>query len=258
MKAFESQWSYGNFAHSVKKRNRYIFEASVEDFIQAVIDSCKSRQGEVPAESRLYRAQLGCESRPVFQDDEHVTDEDWPYPPKRMIPIKGKSTEGRANPRGITYLYLANNKDTACAEVRPWKGAVISLAILKVKRELKLVDCTKDIKEKKGFTIYFKEPEPEVREKCVWADINKAFSMPVNPHDPETEYVPTQIIAEVFRKEGFDGIAYQSSLVEKGLNVVLFDLGTVEMTSCWLTTTENVQFEFDHRKYGYSCEDIKK
>lgn len=258
MKPFKSWLSYGCFAHSVRQKNRYVFDEYVEDFLQAVVETSKSRQAEILEGSGLYRAQLGCAIRPIFQDDEHVADEECPYPPDRMLPIKGKSSEGRTNPRGITYLYLANNKDTACAEVRPWKGAFISLAIFMLKQKLRVVDCTKDIKEIKGATFYFKEPKPKVREKNVWADINKAFSKPINPHDPETEYVPTQIIAEVFRKEGFDGIAYQSSLEENGLNLVLFDINAVEMTSCCLTKTDNIKFDFNHRKYGYSCKDIKK
>jgi hypothetical protein len=258
MRTFKSWMSYGDFAHSVRQKNRYIFDKTVQDFIQAVIETCRSRHGEIPEGSGLYRAQLGCAIRPVFQDDEHVADEDWAHSPDRMMPMKGKSSEGRANPRGITYLYLANTKDTACAEVRPYKGAFISVALFKVKRELKVIDCTIDIKEVKGATIYLEEPEPEVREKNVWAEINKAFSKPVNPNDTETEYVPTQIIAEIFRKEGFDGIIYQSALVEKGLNVVLFDVNNVEMTSCCLTETNNINFDFEHSKYGYSCKNLKK
>ncbi len=257
MEIFKSWWSYWIFARSVRQNNRYIYDESVEEFLRAVVETSKAHQAEIPDGGRLYRAQLGCETRPVMQNDEVVADEEWPYPPKRMIPIKGKSSEGRANPRAITYLYLANNKDIACAEIRPWKGAFISVAVFKVKRELKVVDCTKEIKESKGIYVYLKEPEPEVREKCVWADINKAFSRPVNPHDPETEYVPTQIIAEVFKKEGYDGIAYQSSLAD-GLNIVLFDMDTVEMLSCFLTSVKDIKFEFDHKKFGYSCKEIKK
>jgi len=258
MTIFKSQWSYDSFAISVKKKNRYIYNKSVNDFIQAVIDTCKSREGKIPEGSRLYRAQLGCIDRPVIQDGEHIDDEDWPYPPKRMIPIKGKSSEGRANPRGITYLYLSNDKDVACAEVRPWKGATVSLAFLKVKKDLKVVDCTKDINKSKRMRIYIKEPEPEIREKIIWRDINNSFSMPVNPNDPETEYVPTQIIAEIFKKQGFDGIAYTSSLIETGLNFVLFDINDVEMTSCWLTKTKEIRFDLVHTTIGYRNKDIRK
>ena len=59
-------------------------------------------------------------------------------------------------------------------------------------------------------------------------------------------------------QEDFDGIAYQSSLVEKGLNVVLFDVNDVEMTSCWLTETENINFGFRHMKFGYASKDLRK
>lgn len=208
VKVFKSWQSYWHFAHTTRHENRYIYGQSVEGFLEAVVATSKDRQAEIPEGGVLYRAQLDCDTRPVYQNNEVIADEEWPYPPKRMLPIKGKSSEGRANPRGITNLYLANNKNTACAEVRPWKGAYISVAVFKVKRELKVIDCSKDIKEKKPISFYFEEPEPEAREKCVWADINKAFSKPVNPNDPETEYVPTQIIAEVLRKEGYDGIAY--------------------------------------------------
>jgi len=257
MKVFKSCRSYWDFASSVQQNNRYILDDPVKEFLEVVVQTSKDRQAKIPEGSILYRAQRGCTTRPVFQNDEHVAEEEWPHPADRMLPVKGKSAEGRANPRGITYLYLAGNKDTACAEARPWKGAIISVAAFNVRRELKVVDCSKDVKEKKTSIYYFEEPEPEVREKSVWADINKAFSKPVNPHDPETEYVPTQVIAELFRNAGYDGIGYQSSLAD-GLNLVLFDIHTVEMISCFLTKTEGIKFEFDHRKFGYSCKEIKK
>ena len=257
MSNFGSCRDYWHFAHCARSRNRHIADNRVQNFIRTVTETCRSRQREIPSGSRLYRAQLGCINRPIIQEDVHVADEAWPYPPERMVPTLENSFEGRANPRGITYLYLANNEDTACAEVRPYKGAFVSVGVFKVKRELKVVDCTKDIKESKSKIIYIEEPDPETREKIVWAQINKAFSKPVNPHEPETEYVPTQIIAEIFRKEGFDGLACKSSLVEKGVNVVLFDVNDAEMISCWLKKTKSIFFNFAHTKSGYNCREKK-
>jgi len=151
MTNFESLRDYWYFSHSVRNSNRYIFDDKVQTFIKAVSQTCRSRQGEIPSGTKLLRAQLGCTSRPIIQDDEYVADEEWPYPLERMVPIKGRSSEGRANPNGITYLYLANDKDTACAEVRPYKGAFVSVGVFKIKRELKVIDCTIRIEElKKG------------------------------------------------------------------------------------------------------------
>lgn len=41
--------------------------------------------------------------------------------------------------------------------------------------------------------------------------------------DDSTEYVPTQILAELFRDEGYDAIVYRSRFGENGFNVVIFD-----------------------------------
>lgn len=91
--------------------------------------------------------------------------------------------------------------------------------------------------------IYFKEPEPEKREIAVWRDIDKAFSMPVTSNETTSDYVPTQIIAELFKNDGFDGIAYRSSL-GKGHNITLFDLDTADLINCALYEAKKVSFDF--------------
>jgi len=76
--------------------------------------------------------------------DETVT-EDYPFDTKRMKPLLGRAREGRANPKGIPYLYLATHRDTAVAEVRPWKGGAVSVGQFKIMRDLKLVNTTIEI-----------------------------------------------------------------------------------------------------------------
>lgn len=213
MPEFKSHRSYFDFAASVRKRYRYIYDKPTNDFIEAVQNTCGKHSADIKEGSILFRAQKGCDTRPVYEQEtnEHIADEDWPYKKERMFPLKNKSNEGRANAKGITCLYLASDKDTACAEVRPWKGQQISLGLFAVKRDLKIVDCSRVTGK---LHIYLKEPDAIKREECVWASINTAFSKPVNPNDPETEYVPTQILAEVVLEQGYDGIAYKSSLGE--------------------------------------------
>ena len=248
MMNFESWQSYSNFALMVRKKSRYVFGPTITKFLDAIISSGEKRAIHIPKDRIFFRAQRGCDGRPILdENEEHIADEDWPHSKERMFPIKGKVTEGRANPRGISYIYLADNRDTACAEVRPWKGSALSLGLFRIKRELKIIDCTNVAKR---IRFYFKEPAPEVRENCVWDDINNALSRPINPNDPETEYVPTQIIAEVFRKEGYDGMAYKSSS-GKGYNIVLFDINAVEIIGCWLVEMNDIEFNFNHTRIGY-------
>ena len=64
--------------------------------------------------------------------------------------------------------------------------------------------------------------------KSVWTEIDNAFSRPVGREDESTEYVPTQILAELFRGAGYEAIAYRSLLGKQGFNVVLFDPGDAD------------------------------
>jgi hypothetical protein len=47
--------------------------------------------------------------------------------------------------------------------------------------------------------------------------------------------VPTQILAETFKAEGFDGVAYRSGL-ERGTNIVLFDARVAKPTHRFVYT----------------------
>ena len=87
-----------------------------------------------------------------------------------------------------------------------------------------------------------KEPGPEEKKIAVWRDIDKAFSRPVTQNESTADYVPTQIIAEFFKNNGFDGIAYRSSL-DKGHNVVLFDLNVADLINCTLYETTKILFQ---------------
>ena len=173
-KEFKSWSSYSAFEGLVRRKTRYVFSPELVDFIDTMISTGKKRSIDLPKGYILFRSQRGCTTRPGYNENgDHEYDEDWPYDKKRMFPIKGKSTEGRANPRGISYLYLSDDRDTACAEVRPWKGSTLSLGLFETKKKLKIINCT-DIG--KSISFYFKEPGPKIRENRVWTDINNAFS----------------------------------------------------------------------------------
>jgi hypothetical protein len=164
-----------------------------------------------------------------------------------MKPLRDRAVEGRVNPKGIPYLYLSTSRETALAEVRPWIGSLISVGLFQNRRKLKIVNCTTD----DNHIVYLEgEPSPEEREKAVWADIDRAFAKPVTPVDDVADYVPTQIIAEVFKTNGFDGLAYRSSL-GPGHNVALFDLDVTDLVRCFVFKVKGISFEFDQAANPY-------
>jgi RES domain-containing protein len=170
-----------------------------------------------------------------------------PYPPERMKPLRDRAFEGRANPKGIPCLYVATHEETAVGEVRPWVGVRVSVAQLETTRELRLINCTTDDQR---MMIYEKEPDATERERAVWRDIDRAFSRPAAAGDDVASYVPTQIMAEVFRDDGFDGVAYRSSL-GPGHNIALFDLDAANVLNCSLVEIRGLKLEYDRSLMRY-------
>jgi RES domain len=164
-----------------------------------------------------------------------------------MIPNPLLVSEGRANPRGIAYLYLSTDEETAMSEVRPWIGSILSLALFTIAQDLKIVNFSKSHGQRPALleTIIGEPVKQEISVKQVWQDIDNAFSAPVSKDEDATAYVPTQIIAEFIRNRGFDGIAYKSTLTESGHNIVLFDPTTAHLRHCRLcqATTMKIAFE---------------
>jgi len=54
----------------------------------------------------------------------------------------------------------------------------------------------------------------------------------------------------LFKKNGFDGVAYKSLLAE-GYNIALFDPKVAEMLNCFLYEANKVTFEFHEAASPY-------
>ena len=250
MASFKSVHDYGKFARAVRTRRRFIYPEEVSAFLQAVVDTGQSREATLMAGQMLWRAQVGYREWQRQDAEGHEWVEEAPFAPDRMTPLTLNTPEGRSNPRGIAYLYLASDRETAISEVRPWSGSFVSVAHFETKRDLRLVDFSKNHGKAGGWSYLIGIPQdrwekltPEEIEQAVWADIDNAFARPVGPDDPHVGYVPTQIIAELFRDKDFDGIAYKSSLSENGYNVALFDLDVTELKICRLFEIKGVKYQ---------------
>ncbi|MFZ2634295.1 MAG: RES family NAD+ phosphorylase [Desulfosalsimonadaceae bacterium] len=254
MKKFKSVHSFQIFARKVLRDGRYFFDNESKEFLDTILANANTRVEKIPAGSNFWRAQLGHSWEKLFHEDEYIDDIPCPFPPERMKPLPNRAFEGRANPKGIPYLYGANKKDTALAEIRPWIGSIISLAQFKIKREIILVNFTQDDGCRK---IYLQEPDLKEKEKAIWTAIDCAFSKPINRNGDLAEYAPTQIIAELLKKNGFDGIGYRS-VFGGGVNIVLFDLECAELRNCTLYVAKDIDFNFQQDSNPYFIVDKKQ
>jgi hypothetical protein len=242
VKSFKSYRSYDHFAHVVSREWRYVRTAEQDEFLATILETSQNRRLTLPPGTILWRAQIG-NSWEAEEDGEETISIPFGFPPERMKPLAYEASEGRANSKGIPVLYMATQQETAVAEVRPWVGLLVSVAQLKVLRSLELVNCAANTVDEDTFAIYSSdyEPDPEEREQAVWQDIDRAFSRPVNTSDRSADYVPTQIIAELFKQQGLDGVAYRSSL-GPGLNIALFDLDAADVVSCTVLEVMSLKF----------------
>jgi hypothetical protein len=249
---FESADAFRQFAASVKHDRRFLYEVKVERFLNAVFETSASRTSPLQGGSILWRAQLGSNWRIRDKGGPEEMEEEIPFFEDRMKPLPSVVKDGRANPRGIAYLYLATTLATAGSELRPWLGASISVSQFQTNRELMLADCTADKKKWpfKGFNADMTGTVPwgpEEYESVVWGDINEAMSIPYDPDESGLNYVPTQIISERLRHGGLHGVAYRSLLAEGGTNIVLFDIKDADPVNFTVYETEKVAYTFGQR-----------
>jgi hypothetical protein len=250
---FNSANAFRYFDLSVRREQRYVRTAAQEEFLAAVIATSDARAEWMPAEYLLWRAQLGHGLRKLVLQGEETYEIPVPHSAERMKPLPEKATDGRANPRGIPCLYLATHKETATLEVRPLIGSYVSVGQFELLRNIRVADCSRDKSHDHDMELLSRAAAsaagetrtPDDVEKAVWSDINEAFSEPVERGDSSLDYVPTQILAEVFKRHGFDGVAYKSSYGEEGFNVALFDIGAADLINCTLYSIKDVSIAME-------------
>ena len=132
----------------------------------------------------------------------------------RECPL-GIGSAGRNNIAGVSYLYLANSPEVACAEVKPPLLSLISVATFKVKRPIVIVDFSED----KAF-----EPSDSISDNLALGPfftlIMRQYFEPIHN---DSDYKATQIITDHIRKSGVDGIAYRSNYHTGGVNYTIFN-----------------------------------
>lgn len=243
MSAFRSYKSFENFASSVKHNYRYIHTTEAKDFLDTLLETSKDKEITLEKGKELYRSQRGYDEIEEYDQGRNtlIGIIDLPYKASRMIPDAEKSRNGRVNPNGIPCLYLADDLETALSEARPWIKERVSVAVLKVKRNLKVINFS-NIESRAR--IFFKEPPDKIKEQEVWARVNRAFSQPVYIDDQDRDYIPTQVISELFKSRSFDGLKYKSMLAS-GNNYALFNLKDAIPIKGVIFEVNSIKYQFD-------------
>jgi len=198
----------------LKSENYFAVEPLLNEHLAAIGDRADIH---VEIGENFFRARTGFANRYL----RHVIT-DWrskvlyqPYSGAEIgAPPPALARAGRINREGVSYLYLARSADTAAAEVRPHPGHLVSVVPFTAVRRLQLINFSCDIAR-------FCSSETDLNLFHLLHSIDRQLKTPVVP-EARQRYSVTQLVADVIRRQGYDGLMYGSS-VGAGENICLFD-----------------------------------
>ena len=226
--------------NALKYESRYVLRDPYKSFVNSIIARVKNESKSViKAGTILYRGRINPVASCKVLDLEGLnaidltgyTKEVPPFSAKEMEPPPDDlATPGRINPEGIPYLYCSDDLDTAGSELRPWKGALITIAEIKINKDIEIVDLTVDSQD--DIWQIFHE------------DFSRLFSVQW-PHDLKLNYIPSQYFSEQFKANNFRGIKYKSGFNDGGNNFAIFHREDYEIISTYIVETAYVGFIFN-------------
>ena len=251
------QWdSYRSFQREVRGERLCILSEESKDFLDKLLVISSEKWTNLSSQTQLWRARLGEEEVQIGKDDWTVQS----FSIEQMgAPPADKAKGGRINCKGIPVLYVSSDEETAMSEVRPWRGQRISVARFSLLRDVRLVDfCVNEFDgTAKDLDLLWplhhiinKKPITKAEhENILWRWIGYAFATPVAETEDAVDYVPTQIIAEAIKDNGYDGVSYRSSVAD-GVNYALFDVKKcAKIEESKLMYTQSIKYKFSSKQF---------
>lgn len=222
-------WQLHRMIDIIKHESRFVTQEPYKSFVESVVSMVREQLNSIiPAGSILYRARI---NKIDFEKKEH---EKMPFPPSEMgTPPQLLAISGRINPEGIPYLYCAGELDTAGAELRPWKGAYLTIAEVKIQKNIPIADLTLECNDETWQMFLY--------------DFADMFSMQWPP-ELKLNYLATQYFSEHFKSAGFRGIKYRSEFNVGGNNYALFYTDDYAIDKTYSVETSDISYFFYENK----------
>jgi len=150
------------------------------------------------------------------------------YPLKELGQAPEKlAGHNRFSPSGISYLYLAFDKQTALDEIYDDNKTLYAVGKFSLHEGLNILNLKKDnfVQLSEQYTNPFDNSYDSYFHCSIQAleFFIKEIQKSISDDDKVLEYLPTQILAEYIRLQGFDGFIFNSSKNNNGVNIVLFE-----------------------------------
>jgi hypothetical protein len=220
--------SWDKFSEEIKTKNRFHLKNSLN--LKELTSLFKHFQKDLPKGKKFYRARIS------GNPDGYAIDQ-MGNPPNAL------TKSGRANPNGISYLYLANDVITTLYEVRASLFDYVTVGTFVLEEDIRVVNLshhTYDV-----FRLAELESLKEVMIHGSFIDkLEQELSKPRRRSDSELDYLPTQYISEWIKSMGFDGIEFKSSLHSDGVNVAIFNPDKFKCLEVKVYDIKNINLDY--------------
>ncbi|WP_177204553.1 RES family NAD+ phosphorylase [Hymenobacter arizonensis] len=219
-----TEWE--NFVNEIKNQNRFHLSSQVN--LKAIERLLGNHVKHYPAGKIFYRGRIS-------ESNGYVKEE-------MGNPPSASARPGRANPAGISYLYLAEGIATTLYETRAALFDYVSIGEFTANQEIRVINLREpqiydplqlaEAERLKDFLLHL--PFLQILEK--------ELSKPVRRSDNELDYLPTQYLSEFIKSLGYDGVEYRSSLNPSGYNVAIFNPEKFECKKAYVHEIHKISF----------------
>ncbi|HAE61285.1 MAG TPA: RES domain-containing protein [Eubacteriaceae bacterium] len=161
-------------------------------------------------------------------------------------PPNDRASEGRANAKGISCLYLADSIETTLHEVRAGAFDYVTIGTFELLEDVIVVDL-KRINLISPFIF-----ELDCREHAINKEhlnkINNEMGKALRRSDSPLDYVATQYISDFIKsrerdnKAVYAGVEYKSVMNETGYNIAIFDESLFKCTDVEVYAIKNITY----------------
>ena len=222
------QITWERFAEEIKAVNRF--------HLQNVLDLGKLKvllrryENPITKGRKFYRARISSKDGFSISEMGH--------------PPADRTKSGRANPLGISYLYLADQVTTTLYETRASLFDYVTIGEFRLKDDIKVINL---IGNKNSYDPIFLAENEELEDFLIHlpfiSKLETTLSKPRRRDDNELDYLPTQYLSEYIKSIGYDGVMFQSSLYSKGYNLAIFNPEKFECIKVYVYEIENIEFK---------------
>lgn len=198
-------FTWESFNYLIQNNNRFFDfnRRSRLEYLDKIFSLLSEFEEEIPASTVLFRVRSDNSLTPSILDNVDSA-------LKEISPAPCKFTQSyRMSPKGISYTFLSTEIKTCLMECKTHIHDITLIGKFIVRKPLRIINL--EVKEYPYYDLFSGHLDREKENIGYFIErYSSEISKPVK-QEHDHEYLPTQVIAEYIRLQGYDGIAYSSA-----------------------------------------------